>query len=247
MFNRFGIMLSHAGAALLFATVSAHAATVTYNDVTSWLAATTGDTNISFTATAGSFNDYSNSTGFMSSGVQFLGYISPTAYQLTTVDQMFATPYFDFGTGGSLRGPQYDRATNSTFLPYIHVILPSSVNAFAANLMTGSPNAVSFSVTLADGESFNVATGNRPATTFFGLTADAPISYVDFALPTASTNGGTTALLKNFQFGTNAAGTGPVTPPADTPEAATLILIGTGLMFFRTFRKQIRPVELECA
>lgn len=243
MINRFGIMLSHAGAALLFATVSAQAATVTYNDVTSWLSATTGDTNISFTATAGSFNDYSTSTGLVMSGVHFIGYISPTSYQLTTVDQMFAAPYFDFGTGGSLRGPMYDRAANATFLPYIHVTLPSNVTAFATNLMTASPNAVPFKVTLADGESFSVATGNRPTTAFFGLTADAAISYVDFALPTAANNAGTSGLLKNFQFGTS----GATPPPADTPEAATLILIGTGLVFFRSFRKYMRPVEIACA
>jgi EamA domain-containing membrane protein RarD len=237
--NRARILSITLGVALVLALVAAPSfgATVTYSDNTSWTAATSNQTSISFSGLAptGSFTDYGTSTGLVSSGVTFLGYLSPTAYMLAVVDSMFASPYYNFGSGGSLRGPVNDRASTSAFLPYIQVNLPASVTGFAVDLMTISPNALPFTITLADGETFTVNTGNRPNTAFFGLTTTSAIAYIDFALPTSSINGGTYALLKDFQYSTSSSQSQGT--PGQTPEAATLIMIGTGLVFFRYLKK----------
>ncbi|MBV8820898.1 MAG: hypothetical protein JO022_21235, partial [Acidobacteriaceae bacterium] len=203
-----------------------------------WTSVTTGLSNINFNGLApvNSFKDYSNSTGLVLNGVDFVGYYqSAPTYSLIVADAGYISPYYNFGTGGSLRGPVNDRASSTAFLPYIHVILPANVTAVATDLMTVSPNNVPFKVTLSDGESFTVQDNAvRPATTFFGVTADSPIAYIDFSLPSSSINAGTFAMLKDFSFGTASVGgaSGGGNDPADTPEAATMILIGTGLVTF---------------
>lgn len=244
MLNRLLTTISCVGAALILSTGLASAATVSFTDSVAWNTASAGASTIDFSslAPAGSFKDYSTSTGLVSSGVNFVGYLSPTAFQLAVMDSMFATPYYNFGGGATLRGPGYD-SMNASFTPYIHVILPSNVTSIAANLATISPNGLTYSIKLSDGEIFSSPTGARPATTFFGVTTSAPISYVDFALSDAAAGNGSFGLLKSFQFGTTAA----AAPPADTPEAATLILIGTGLMAFRALKKYKRPLGMQHA
>lgn len=235
MLNRLLTSLSCISAALIISNGPAYAATVTFTDAVAWGAASSGSTTIDFStlAPAGSFKDYSTSTGLSLSGVNFLGFLSPTAFQLGVFDSQYASPFFNFGGGAELKGPGYD-SMNASFTPYIHVVLPGNVTSIAANLATVSPNGLTYSIKLSDGETFSSATGARPATTFFGLTTTAPISYVDFALSDASAGNGTSGLIKNFQFATTVSGG---TPPPDVPEAATLILIGTGLMAFRGLKK----------
>ena len=240
MSTRFFSTFSCIAATSILSAGLASAATVTYTDSAAWSAAATGNTTIDFTglAPSGSFKDYGTSTGLTASGVNFLGYMSATSYQLSVMDSMFAQPYYNFGGGATLRGPGSDFQTGS-FTPYIHVVLPGNVTSIAANLASISPNGLTYSIKLSDGETFSSTTGSRPNATFFGLTTDAPISYVDFALSNASAGNGSFGLIKTFQFATagTTSGTNPVAP-TDTPEACTMILIGTGLVAFRAMKKK---------
>jgi hypothetical protein len=222
--------------ALLMPAAPAGATIVQYTDLASWTAATNTITTIGFEglAPAGGTKDYSNTTGLVISGVQFEGFLTSSQWQLTVVDAANVSPFFNFGSGASLRGPIYDHPP-ANFTPYIHVVLPS-MTAFSVDLMTVSPNAMSYQATLSDGSTFTIPTANRPARTFFGVTSSNPITFVDFKVLNTSPTAGTLGMLDNFAV----AQADPQTPPADTPEVATLLLIGSGLIGFRVFRKRLR-------
>lgn len=95
--------------------------------------------------------------------------------------------------------------------------------------------ATSITATDADGAIFTVnnfaVNGTSPAA-FFGI---ASTSY----LTSIQINYGQSyfALDNLISGGAAPTGGGPVDPPADTPEAATMILIGTGLAFLARYRK----------
>ena len=95
--------------------------------------------------------------------------------------------------------------------------------------MTVSPNALTFQVAV-QGSTFNVATANRPAQTFFGITSDVPFTFIDFTVAGTALNGGTYGVMDNVQFGQE-------TPPV--AEAATYLLIGSGLLAIVGFRKRL--------
>lgn len=218
-------------AGLVLTTLPAHATLISYTDPAAFAAALSAMTTIGFEGIAGtnSFANENTSTGLTISGVNFTGKLTTGSYDLQVVDGGFASPYYNFGSGASLKSPSYNAV--SSFVPYIHVVLPASVTGFGVDLMTISPNAVTYQATVGS-TIFTVATANRPTRTFFGVTSDTPIAFVDLAL-TGTTNGaGTYGLIDNVQFG--------ATAPEATAEAATLLLIGSGLAALGFFRKRLQ-------
>lgn len=222
-------------AALLFGLVVAapfvSGATITYIDETAWSSASMNLTTIGFEglAPANSFTLYSTSTGLSIDGVQFVG-VDGGGYQLSVNDANFISPFFDWGTGALLAGPQY---VSANVTPSIQVSLPSGVTSFGVNLMTASPNATSFSITLSDGTTQTVSTFARPQQAFFGATSDAPITSATFTLVGTIPTDNTQGLLDNFTFGAaNTGGQGQV------PETDTLLLIGTGLAGLALMKKR---------
>lgn len=129
--------------------------------------------------------------------------------------------------------------TNSAPTPTIHIVLPASVTAFGLYLFSGNPNGLTFTIgTLSN--TFSVATNPTPTPAFFGATSDTPFNTIDITL--AGAPGGAYELIDNFRFGTS-----QVDP---TPEAATFLLIGSGLIGIMALRKRIaknkrspRPLE----
>jgi hypothetical protein len=118
--------------------------------------------------------------------------------------------------------------TNSAPTPTIRILLPSSVTAFGFYLFSANPNALTFTIaTLSN--TFTVATHPTPTPAFFGATSDTPFNMIDVTL--AGAPGGAYELLDNFRFGT--------TQVDPTPEAATFLLIGSGLVGMMAFRKRI--------
>src|SRR5947209_1986299 len=205
----------------------AKATLIAYTDPLGWAAASSGLTTIGFEgiAPANGAKDYSTSTGLTLNGVKFVGFEGTALYDLQVVDGNIAAPFYNFGSGATLKGPSYNSPATG-FVPYFHIILPVNVTALGVDLMTVSPNALTYEVSLPGG-TYTVATANRPTRTFFGLTSDAPIPYVDLAVMGTTHNGGTYGLIDNVQFGAE----------AQTAEASTLVLIGTGLVVFRWLRK----------
>ena len=206
-------------------------ATITYTDETAWSSASMNLTTIGFEglAPANSFALYSTSTGLSIDGVQFVG-ADGGGYQLSVYDSNFISPYFNWGAGALLAGPQY---VNANVTPSIQVSLPSGVTSFGVNLMTASPNATSFSITLSDGTTQTVSTFARPQQAFFGATSDAPITSATFTLVETIPANNTQGLLDNFSFG--AAGTGS---QGQVPETDTLVMIGTGLAGLAWIKKR---------
>ena len=214
-------------AALLLIAATGHAATVEYTDPVAWMAAVSGTTAIGFEglAPAGGFKDYSTSTGYViTNGPEFIGFEGPAIYGLQVIDSADSSPYFNWGTGASLESPGYNAPPNG-FTPYIHVILPANITAFGVDLMTVSPNALTYQVTLDNGNTYTVTTANRPTQTFFGITSDSPIAYINFAVIGTTNGNGTYGLMDNFTYGT-------ADDATQTPELCTFLLIGSGLATF---------------
>ena len=222
-------------AMLLLATMSASASSVTYASASGWATATTGPTEITFAgiAPSGSFTNEGTSSGLVIDGVDFVGQLTATTNQLNVVDQLYASPYYNWGVPALLESPIYNLPANPTFLPYIRVNLPANTTAFAALLGTVSPNSLTYQVTLSDGEVFTVATGARPSLTFFGLTAANPITWADFTISNPGTYSGGYGVLTNFQFATANTGGGG----GQVPEPGSMILIGSGLLAAYGWRK----------
>lgn len=242
MFNgRHSLLILLVSAALLLAVLPAHASSVVYTDPTAWANATSGDTEITFggIAPSGSFTNEGTSTGLTIDGVQFVGDLTATTYALNVLDQLYASPYFNWGVPATLESPIYNLPANPSFLPYVQVNLPSNTTAFSALLGTVSPNGLTYQVTLSDGEVFTIGTGTRPNLTFFGITSESPITWADFTVLNPGTYSGAYGILTDFQFGGSTTDQGQTGDPTQTPEACTLILIGSGLVAMRAFRSRL--------
>jgi len=238
MFRNFRVLILLALTTLAWNVTPAYSVTLTsYTDVGSFDAATSGNTTISLTGLDGSYGTFqglSAANGLSDPNVQFIG-ISGGGYGLAVIN----TSGFGWtGTGDALVQTEYPGNTY-----YIQVKFSTPVTAFGTNLFTSNPNAVSFSVTLYGASStqlaapFTAATNPQPTPAFWGVTSDTLISYADFALQGPS-SGGTNAFLDNFTYGT-----ADQSPPPETPEAATMLLIGSGLVGLAILGKKMKPVQ----
>ena len=208
------------------------ATTLTYSSYSTWVANTTGSTELDFSSINLTSANYSNANGKTLTPANNLAlpfvFTGPYSggYQLTGND---------YGTRNiiSLFGPTGGRGN-------ITITLPSSgENAILLGLgSTGS--ATSLSVSLSDGETFSV-----PATSgnleFLGLSLSHNISWL-----TISTT--TQPVINDFYFANSKLAQDVTTQTgtdgtADTPECATLLLIGTGLASLIKFRRFL-PLKL---
>ena len=128
----------------------------------------------------------------------------------------------------------YDSGSTQPFLFMSLPAMPDGVTSLGINLATFDPNATSFTVTI-DGADQSVTTETISASeiptdgfAFFGGTFDARITSVQITAQDASGN-----FSDNLAFGTldDAGG-----DPSPTPEAGSLLTIGSGLMGMRLAR-----------
>ncbi|MGH9719400.1 MAG: hypothetical protein ACRD8O_04260 [Bryobacteraceae bacterium] len=190
--------------------------------------ASSGTSAIDFNLLAG---NYSNSSGLVVGPVTFTGYEVGASYNLHVKND---TDY-PYGSGGVLKGPSYFNAASR-----IEVALPAGVYSVSSDIMSwngaGQPTgAATFQIQLSTGALLYPAPtpNNFASRGFFGFTSDTAITSVSiFAAP-----GGSNIILDNFSYGALAGG--GQQPPAETPEAASLILCATGVFFLFLRRKRI--------
>ncbi len=215
------------------AAIPSCAAVITYNDLTSFLNASSSLSTVTFDGLAaqGSTTNYSTGTGLLIPGAEFTGYLSATAYQLYVANPSPNT-FDDFHSGSVLTGPVYYSGSGS-YTPYINIALSTPVTAAGFDLMTTGGTGVSFNITLNNMPTVytSLPTGARPSQTFFGFTSDAPINSIQLSLPASAS--GITPVLDNFSYGSEG-------DPGQTPELCTFLLIASGLIGLRIFRRRLR-------
>ncbi len=201
---------------------------LTYPDVNSWLAAVTalGDATFESGDTGpGTIVNYN--VPYVEAGVSFA---DPTGMFIVNPGTKYT--WFNFGTGNSLSAD----ASSGVSPVAITATLPANITAVALNVMVGGNGGLPVVLTFSDGSQVTVPTTSGQAS-FFGATFASPISSVIIG-SSGTPPGSTYYLLDNFQIGTaNVAQQGP--PPGDTPEIATLLLIGGGLLAMASFRKRL--------
>jgi hypothetical protein len=243
MLRNFRVLILLALGALVWNARPAYSTTLTtYTDLASWQAATSGVLTADFEAMTpgGPVTNYNTASGVSSyPNVQFIGLSSSGSYLLDVEDTSYVAwaAFRNFGTGDAL-SQLMDRPTNGSPLPYIHVVFSTPVTAFGSDLFTSGPNALSFAITVL-GTQYTVATNPLPTTAFWGVTSDTPITSADFTLQGTTFNGGSHEFLDNFRYGTAQA----QGPPPDVPEAATLVMIGSGLIGLAYMRKRNKPTQ----
>lgn len=108
----------------------------------------------------------------------------------------------------------------------------SGVNAFLLGIGTFGGSAP-ITITLSDGESIIVSPTTPGVTTLLGLSVSHPITSI--ILSTAS---GTYPVLDDFWYGNSNLTQDPA-GTADAPEAATIVLMGGGLLIFFGARRKL--------
>lgn len=104
-------------------------------------------------------------------------------------------------------------------------------------LGSNPPTSTGYTITLSDGEVFNLAAN----TTFFGLSVSHPITTA-----TLQASPGSAVILSDVSYGTSTlpldGGTGGTSDPSAVPEATTALLLGSGLLVIATLRKRMFTV-----
>jgi|HubBroStandDraft_6_1064221.scaffolds.fasta_scaffold106360_2 hypothetical protein len=200
--------------ALTFGIVSPASADVinTYSDVGSWTLATTVLATIPFSVSAPFENSLTLSGAtFSTSGVETFDVVDTTG-----------SPYWGYGTGLALE------ILSSNVQPVLQVTLPTGTTSFGLNL-----SALGDLVTITvNGTPFTIPTVNSSngSFAFFGATFDAPITSFTISAATEDF-----LFVDNVSFGTvNTGG-----DPSPTPEVATLLMIGAGLISMRMMNKRM--------
>ncbi len=222
------------GTALMLAP--AYSTTITtYSTLSSWQAATsTGYQTVTFAGTTPSntATDYWSATGMTVDGVEFIGYNSAGQSDLQVVDTSGSNfTYYDWGTGDAPL-QNLSRPNAGSPLPYINIVLPANVTALSLDFWSTSPQALSYSITVA-GNQYTGPTYTPPTLAFWGITSSTAISSIQLTLEGSTYNSSSNELLADFSFGAS--------DLAAAPEAGTYLLIGSGLIGFVALRKRLVP------
>jgi hypothetical protein len=233
-------------ACLLLSVGAANSATL-YLDRTGWSNAVSGVQNIDFEGIApgGGSTDFSTSTGLTLDGVQFVGTLvantqigSFTSNHLTVFDPAADPSRYDWGSGAVLGGPYSGIDFSGEPVGYhgsFTITLPAGTYAFGTDLMVSNSNGDhlgGMTVTLANGDSVDIAETDRPLRDFVGYISSAPIASLTVSIddPTAFPPEFRYGLLDNFAFSTVA--------PAQVPEPSSLAITILGAMVIAFIKRR---------
>jgi hypothetical protein len=205
-----------------FAFTASATAIQTYNTKTSFeaaLASVSNTIDLDSTVTViNSEKSFATSSGYTDSGVQFVGVNGPDYFLSVTYFNHIET---NWGSKTIMRLPYgYGDASYTT------VTTLQPVTAFGFDAMTSVPFGGKFVISFP--AEFNVApltfttsaiAGTR---TWIGFTTDAP--FTAFQIQTL---GGAKGMIDNIEFGQ------VQESPVEAPEVASLLMMGTGLLFIR--------------
>jgi len=183
-----------------------------YNNRTTWNADRTG-ANADLTFTNLTFETFSGPYNSAAGLLDAITNVRFVGFQSDNVSYDLTVSGFGFSGSNVL--------TQSQSNGYINVVLPSNIRAFGVDLNSAGSLGATVAYNAAGGFSHLAAAAG--ATGFFGVRTDAPITNLIF-----STGVFTKISADNFEIGAQ----------AETPEVATLLAIGTGLIAMRWMRRR---------
>jgi hypothetical protein len=207
----------------------------TYSDRTTWQSAVSGLTDINFESIGlgvGGFTNFSTAAGYTESGASITGWTG-SAHFLYALNPPLGAPE-DFASSTVLKGPEWWPGS------FLQIALPGGMTAFGIDLMTFNPNAAQLVLDLAGIGTYTINTASRPTRTFFGIRTDTPISTIQITV-NSGTPFTTQALIDNVSFANAAAGGaggGGGGAPEPSPEVGSLLLIGSGLVLLRYWKRR---------
>lgn len=210
------------------ATAPAFATVITYTDLTSWQEATiAGYSTINFEAST--VAQYSTGLTINTPNGE-LTFLASDTYLCVAAG---TSSIFNFGTGHNLywnEGPNY-----------LTITLANAVTSLGFDIGDAGATGIQFAAYLNGDESNTYTSGPTSngvrVPSFFGFTSDVPITSIRLFIPP---NGGDYAIIDNVRIGQMAGAPPPGggdEPPQDAPEACTLLMIASGLIFMARYRK----------
>ena len=249
-----------AAAFAVFAVTPLTAGTLTYSDRPSWLADSTSIIDLDFSKfgagnsggftvgnnlLAGNQVFYNNLSGYYNNDFQVTG-SNGSAFVLR---QAFAAAngsqsYWNWGPSGVANAIVFSDTSSGANSISMRVNFrtggnPTSVSAFGLSLGLGGNGGGSGNITLTPQglgaqtvTTFNQASGLK----FFGVSSDTQtFSYFDITIIDPASR---YIVLDNLSSGTSTITTAPPPPPpTETPDAATLLCVGTGLAYLGYLRR----------
>jgi len=244
------LRLPLAAAGFAFAAMSPlSAATLITNDRSEWLTGVSGLITLNLDtfatgATGGTFTSgnavqpgntafYSNMNGYFNNNFQVVGFSNATYFLAQTLANVAQT-WNNWGTGAILMSQTKDTTnTVSLRVTFRSGGVATPVNAFGFALGMGGNSGASGTITVTPQgmaaqtvTTFNQSSGLK----FFGVTSDTQtFGYADITI----TEPTRWIVLDNIEQGVFTA-----PPPADVPDAATLLCVGTGLACLGVLRRR---------
>ncbi|MCX6608947.1 MAG: hypothetical protein NTV52_35885 [Acidobacteria bacterium] len=245
----------------VFAVTPLTAGTLTYSTNSSWVADTTSVLTLNFANVAagyttgpsssglvvnsaiaiGSVAYYNNLNGYVTSDFQIIGSIGASNI-LGQANANASQSYWNWGTQAIVFSPTSTGPNSiSMRVNFRSGGVPTNVSAFAVNLGLGGGTGSSgtIAVTPQGMSAQTVTTLNQPGLTFFGVSSDTQtFSYFDITITDPSPSG-RYIVLDNLSRGTSTITSAPPPPPppTETPDAATLLTVGTGLAYLGYLRR----------
>ncbi len=242
-----------AAAFAVFAVNPLIAGTLTYTDRPSWLADSTSIITLDFatygagnsggftsgnSVTSGSQVFYNNANGYFNNNFQITG-TNGTSNVLRQVLANGSQSFWNWNTGAILFS---DSSTGSNVISmrinFRSGGLPTPVSAFGVGLGLGGGTGSSGNITVTPQGlgAQTVTTFNQAAgLTFFGVSSDTQtFSFFDITITDPASR---YIILDNLSSGTSTITTAPPPPPAETPDAATMLTVGTGLAYLGYLRR----------
>lgn len=208
-----------------------------YTSESQWLASVSSPTDITFGQFflhPGDMSDVLPGGSVSADGVTFTGVASPNS--LLEVYSPNVNSYYNFNTGDSTP-VGFLGSDPAVAIPELSIVVPSNATAIGMYLMSiGSLGTYNINI---NGTVYaSPVTQLAPAPVFFGATFSTPITQpIILTMPGIS---GETEMIADFQFatsGTQQGGSG--NGESQAPEAATMIMIGSGLVGLTGLRRRL--------